>query len=58
MRRAPTAARLVALFAAGVLVFDFPLLELWLGHPLRLFAGWALLVAALAWLMEAEAWDD
>ena len=53
--------RLVALFAAGVLLFNFPLLGLWdrdaslLGLPLfpaALFLLWAGLIAALAWLME------
>lgn len=44
--------RLAALFAAGVLLFDFPLLQLWLGHPALLFVIWALLLAELAWLME------
>jgi len=53
--------RLVALFAAALLLFNFPLLALWdrealvLGLPLfpaALFGLWALLIAALAWLME------
>lgn len=53
--------RLVALFAAALLLFNFPLLALWdrealvLGLPLfpaALFGVWALLIAALAWLME------
>lgn len=55
------AQRLVALFGAGWLLFNFPLLALWdrdttlLGVPLfpaALFILWALLIAALAWLME------
>ena len=53
--------RLVALFALALLLFNFPLLALWDRHvqvaglplfPLALFAVWALLIAALAWLME------
>lgn len=55
------AQRLVALFFGGWLLFNFPLLALWdrdaalLGIPLfpaALFLLWALLIAALAWLME------
>jgi hypothetical protein len=55
------AQRLLALFASGWLLFDFPLLGLWdrnatlLGVPLfpaALFIIWALLIAALAWQME------
>lgn len=57
------AQRLLALAAAGWLVFDFPLLRLWLqggtvlGLPLlpaALFAAWAALVVVLAWLMESR----
>ncbi|WP_326541118.1 hypothetical protein [Pseudorhodoferax sp.] len=53
--------RLIALFALALLLFNFPLLALWdrealvLGLPLfpaALFGLWALLVIALAWLME------
>jgi hypothetical protein len=51
--------RLAVLFAAGVLLFGFPLLwradAVWLGLPLLplvLFAGWAALIAVLAVLME------
>ena len=56
--------RLVALCAAALLLFNFPLLALWdrealvLGLPLfpaALFGVWALLIAALAWLMERSA---
>ncbi len=55
------AQRLVALFVAGLLLFNFPLLALWdhdarvLGLPLfpaALFLVWALLIAALAWVVE------
>lgn len=57
------ATRLVALFALALLLFNFPLLALWdrdvriLGlplFPLALFVLWALLIAALAWLMESD----
>jgi hypothetical protein len=51
--------RLAALFAAGTLLLNFPLLALWdrdatvAGLPLfALFALWAVLIGALAWLME------
>ena len=55
------AQRLVALFVAGWLLFNFPLLGLWdreatlLGVPLfpaALFILWGLLIAAVARLME------
>lgn len=55
------AQRLVALFLAAWLLFNFPLLGLWdvnvtvLGIPLfpaALFTLWALLIGAIAWLME------
>ncbi|MBC7729431.1 MAG: hypothetical protein H7242_17830 [Microbacteriaceae bacterium] len=53
--------RLLALFAAGLLLLNFPLLALWdhdvtvFGLPLlptALFGVWALLIAVLAVLME------
>ena len=53
--------RLLALFAAGLLLLNFPLLALWdhdvtvFGLPLlptALFGIWALLIAVLAVLME------
>lgn len=53
--------RLLALFAAGLLLFNFPLLALWdrdamlFGVPLfpaALFLIWALLIAALGLLSE------
>ncbi len=53
--------RLTALFAAGVLLLNFPLLALWdrdatvFGlplFPLALFGIWAGLIALLAWLLE------
>ena len=55
------AQRLLALFAGGWLLFNFPLLGLWdqdatlWGIPLvpaALFVLWALLIAVLAWQME------
>lgn len=55
------AQRLLALFASGWLLFNFPLLGLWdrdatlLGIPLfpaALFILWALLIAVLVWQME------
>ena len=59
--RSLSTQRLVALFAAALLLFNFPLLALWdhevlvWGLPLfptALFIIWALLIAALAVLME------
>ena len=57
----PIAHRLAALFAAALLLFNFPLLALW-DHPvlvfglplfpLALFSTWAALIALLAWWME------
>ena len=53
--------RLLALFAGGLLLFNFPLLALWdrdltvLGVPLfpaALFLLWALLIGVLGWLSE------
>lgn len=55
------AQRLVALFVAGLALFNFPLLALWdhdaqlWGLPLfptALFLIWGALIAALAWVME------
>ena len=56
--------RLLVLFVAGGLVFNFPLITLW-DHPLQvgglplfplaLFGLWALMIAALAWLLESAA---
>ena len=57
----PIAHRLAALFAAALLLFNFPLLALW-DHPvlvfglplfpLALFTTWAALIVLLAWWME------
>ena len=64
MRKGLLHQRLIALFAVAMLLFNFPLLVLWdrstsvLGmplFPLALFAVWALLIAALAWLLERSA---
>lgn len=61
MLKGLAAQRLLALFASGWLLLNFPLLGLWdqgamlLGVPLfpaALFILWALLIGALAWLME------
>ena len=56
----PGGALLVALWAAAVLLFNFPLLMIWAGGtilglpalPVALFAIWAALIAALAWACE------
>jgi hypothetical protein len=56
--------RLLALFGAGMLLFNFPLLQLWLAErtvfglpllPAALFGAWALLIGVLAWLLEGSA---
>ena len=61
MRQRLGRQRLLALFAAGLLLFNFPLLALWdrdatvLGLPLfpvALFAIWALLIAVLGVISE------
>jgi hypothetical protein len=61
--RSLSSQRLVALFAAALLLFNFPLLALWdhpaliWGLPLfptALFLIWALLIAALAVVMERQ----
>jgi hypothetical protein len=53
--------RLVGLFALALVLFNFPLLAVWdpevllLGVPLfpaALFLVWALLIGALAWLLD------
>ena len=61
------AQRLLALFGAGVLLFGFPLLGLWLSDatvlglpllPVALFGAWALLIGVLALWMEARTDPD
>ena len=61
MQHGLAAQRLVALFVAGALLLNFPLLALWdrdatvLGLPLfpaALFILWGALIAALGWLAE------
>ncbi len=61
------AQRLLALFVAGWLVFDFPLLSVWdrdatlFGIPLfpaALFIAWAVLIAWVCWINEHSAGDD
>ena len=61
MRKGRGAQRLVALFAGGWVLFNFPLLGLWDRDatvwgiplfPLALFLLWGGLIAVLAWLME------
>jgi len=55
--------RLAALFAAGALLLNFPLLALWdrdatvFGlplFPLALFVLWALLIGLAAWILESS----
>jgi hypothetical protein len=59
--------RLLALFAAGWLLLNFPLLTLWdrgltvAGIPLMpaaLFGGWMLLIGIAAWIVEAPGDDS
>ena len=61
MNNSLTTQRLIVLFCGGWLLLNFPLLGLWdieatvLGVPLfpvALLTLWALMIAALAWLME------
>lgn len=63
MRTRLRSQRLVALFAAGWALLNFPLLTLWDrdvtvgGWPLlptALFVGWALLIGCAAWAVEAR----
>lgn len=55
--------RLLALYVAGLLLLNFPLITLWDRDvllwglplfPLALFLVWGLLIAALAWIMERQ----
>ena len=61
MSQGLAAQRLLALFAAGWLIFDFPLLSVWdrdatlFGIPVfpaALFIAWAALIAGVAWIVE------
>lgn len=61
MERTLLPQRLLALYVAGLLLLNFPLLGLWDREvlvwglplfPLALFGIWALLIALLAWMME------
>lgn len=62
------APRLLALFAAGWLLLNFPLLSLWdhsdvtlFGLPLlpaAVFGGWAVLIGAAAWIVESGSDED
>lgn len=63
MLKRVTSQRLVALFMAGAVLLNFPLLMLWdkdlrlFGLPLLpvgLFLVWAVLIALLAWIMESR----
>ena len=67
MSRSPLVQRLAALFAAGWLVLNFPLLGLWdreatvLGLPLfpaALFALWLGMIVVLARWMEQRGGDE
>ncbi len=67
MLRGLAAQRLLALFVAGWLVFNFPLLSVWdrdttlFGIPLfvaALFIAWAVLIACVCWINERSAEDD
>jgi hypothetical protein len=59
--------RLLALFGAGWLLLNFPLLTLWdsgvsvAGIPLlpaAVFIGWGVLIGVAAWIVEARGDDD
>ena len=61
MTRVRVAQKLLALFCAAAMLFNYPLLSLWSGDsalfglpllPVALFGLWALLIAAMAWLLE------
>lgn len=61
------AQRLLTLFVAGWLFFDFPLLSVWdrdamlFGIPMfpaALFIAWAVLIAWVCWINEHTAGDD
>jgi len=61
MTRTRGLQRLIALFLAALMALNYPLLSLWSPQatvfglplfPLALFGLWALLIAAMAWLLE------
>ncbi len=61
MKPSPLVQKLLALFVAGALLFNFPLLRLWLGSglwyglprlPVALFLAWVGLIALLAWWLD------
>jgi hypothetical protein len=61
MTRTRVAQKLLALFCAGAMVLNYPLLSLWSGDsvvfglpllPTALFGLWAMLIVAMAWLLE------
>lgn len=66
MKPGPLAQKLLALFVAAALLFNFPLLRLWLGQglwfglprlPVALFLAWAGLILLLAWWLERRGAD-
>ena len=58
MHRRLLLQRLLALFVAGLALFDLPLLSLWQGSAIGMFTAWALVIALLALLMERGSGDD
>lgn len=67
MTRGLHAQRLLALFALGWLLLNFPLLTLWDRDlriaglpllPLALFAVWAALIGVAAWICETDEGRD
>lgn len=66
-RGGPRAAVLIALCAAGLMLFNFPLLVVWESEaeifglpllPMALFLIWAGLIGVLAWVVERRRGDD
>ena len=67
MKQKLESQRLLALFALGCLLLNFPLLMLWDRDlslwglplfPLALFLLWAVLIAVLAWVVERAPASD
>ena len=61
MTRVRVAQKLLALCCAAAMLLNYPLLSLWPADsvvfglpllPVALFGTWALLIAAMAWLLE------